>query len=51
VGVLEKVDPKQSPVNFFNIDFEKYPYAKNAKFLDATLNAGDCLYIPAFYYI
>lgn len=51
VGVLEKFDKKHSPLDFFNIDYNKYPFAKQVKFLEVTLEEGDCMYVPAFYYI
>ena len=51
VGVFERFDKNNSPLDFFNIDQSKYPYAASVKFIDAKLNAGDCVYIPAYYYI
>jgi hypothetical protein len=33
------------------VDFEKFPFAKQVNFIDVTLNAGDCMYVPAFYYV
>ena len=41
----------ETPVNFFEPDYEKFPLMKNAVILEAKLEAGDCIYIPAFYYI
>ena len=51
VGVFERFDNQNSPLDFFNIDTKLYPYATSVKFIDAELNAGDCVYVPAFYYI
>jgi hypothetical protein len=53
VNTVEKHGLKQedSPLNFFDFNVNKYPAAKYVKFLDAKLGAGDCMYIPAFFYI
>jgi len=50
VGAFEIVPPHQSPLNFFDVDYDKYKMAKNVKFIDFTLETGDCAYIPAFFY-
>lgn len=42
---------QESPLDFFNFDANKYVFTKQAKFIDVILNAGDCMYVPAFYYI
>ena len=51
VGVLPEYPKTESPVNFFNVNREMYPLAARANFLDAKLKAGDCMYIPAYYYV
>lgn len=51
VGVSEKLKLYETPVDLFNVDYDKYPHAKQAKILNVTLNAGDCLYVPAYYVI
>ena len=51
VGVFEKFGPNVSPLDFFNVTYERYPYAKQVKFIDVTLSAGDCMYVPAYYYV
>lgn len=53
VGVFEgkNLRPDQTPLNFFDIDKEKYPYTTQVSFLDVTLRPGDCVYVPAFYYV
>ena len=38
-------------MDFFNPDYDKFPYAKQFKFVEADLFAGDCLYIPAYFYV
>ena len=40
-----------SPLDFFNINWSLYPLAGQVNFVNATLNAGDCMYIPAYYYV
>jgi hypothetical protein len=51
VGAFDKLKKHETPVNFFDVDSERFPYAQLVNFLTATLNAGDCMYVPAFYYI
>ena len=51
VGVYEQLKKNQSPIDFFHIDHEKFPFASDANFLEVTLHAGDCLYVPAYYFI
>ena len=51
VGVFPRFDGQNTPLDFFNIDEDAYPSTKQVKFIDAKLNAGDCMYIPAFYYV
>ena len=41
----------ETPIDFFNYDANMYKHLKQVKFLDTILNAGDCMYVPAFYYI
>lgn len=41
----------QSPLDFFAHSHKKYPHASNVNFLDITLKSGDCVYVPAYYYI
>lgn len=37
-------------MDFFKPDYVKFWQAKPVKFIDVELGAGDCLYVPAFYY-
>ena len=30
---------------------DKFPLAKQARYIEATLEAGDCMYVPAYYYV
>lgn len=39
------------PVNLFAINFDHHPFAKQARIIEVTLNAGDCIYIPAYYFV
>ena len=50
-GVFEKLPPAASPIDFFNIDYDHFPFAKQVNFLEITLELGDFVYIPAYYYI
>lgn len=41
----------ESPVNLFKIDFEKFPKVEFVeRRYSEVLAAGDCIYIPAFYW-
>jgi hypothetical protein len=55
-GVYQDLNPRAIPedLNLFDVDEYKYPLLKELEddglILKATINKGDCLYIPAFYY-
>lgn len=51
VGALEELDPVDTPVDFFEPNPKLYPFTRDVNFLKAKLKAGDCMYVPAFYYI
>jgi len=51
VGILGENGQYGSPLNFFDWNKNKFPLATIINFLDVTLNAGDCLYVPAYYYV
>lgn len=51
VNVDDKVKAGYSPLNFFEIERDVYPLSLQVGFVDAILEAGDCLYVPAFYYV
>lgn len=51
VGQLEHLEKDESPMDFFDPDYDKFPYAKQFKFVEVELEAGDCLYIPAYFYV
>ena len=41
----------ESPINLFNPQFQEYPSAKHIEhFYRDMLTAGNCMYIPAFYF-
>ena len=45
------LDINESPINLFKPDFEAFPSVKHVNhFYWGKLAAGDCLYIPAFYF-
>lgn len=46
-----EIYPNESPVNLFAPDFEKHPNLNYIKVIqNETLEAGDCIFMPAFYY-
>ena len=51
VGAMEGIPSNECPLNFFNLDHWKFADPAQVNFLDAFLEAGDCLYVPAYYYI
>lgn len=48
---MEELDPLDTPVDFFDPNYKLYPFAKDVNFLHAKLKAGDCIYVPAYFYI
>ena len=49
--MVVQLDSNESPINLFNPDFEKFPTAYSIDhFYEQTVDAGDCLHIPAFYF-
>lgn len=51
VGDYEHVYNYESPVDFFKPNYDRFPYLKQFKFIEVELNAGDCMYVPAYFYI
>jgi hypothetical protein len=52
-GVLEELQPNESPIDFFstNVDSSKFPLYSETKVLGVTLKAGQCMFVPAFYWV
>ena len=55
-GVLEELDPTDTPLDFFNYynkrsESAKFPLAKEAQILTAKIEAGECLFVPAYYWV
>lgn len=50
VEMFVDLDPNESPINLFKIDEEQFPSAAFIKKFSKTLERGDCIYIPAFYF-
>ena len=51
VGVFAHLPKYESPLNFFDPDYTRFPQATKNIFIPATLNAGDCMYVPAYYFV
>ena len=48
---VEKVNVNESPVNFFEPDYENYPNFKEIeRRYTVLLHDGDCVFIPAYYF-
>jgi hypothetical protein len=54
-GVYEELKPTELPddVSFFNVDKAVYPLLFEVKeyIQSAVLRKGDCVYVPAFYWL
>ena len=51
VGHFENWPPHEATFSFFGERKDSLYLASNAKYLDATLEKGDCLYVPAYFYV
>lgn len=51
VGAYNSLWKSDCPIDFFTYDSKKHKLADPGLFLNVTLNAGDCMYVPAFYYM
>jgi len=50
-GVFDNFKGDETPIDFFELNTSKYRWTRDVTFIDVDLGAGDCLYVPAFYYI
>jgi hypothetical protein len=54
-GVREEIQPSKSPVDLFHKDmadqFKKFPLLKETVVHDVTLRPGECLFIPAWWWM
>ena len=54
-GVREEIPPNKSPVDLFHpnlkANFDRFPLLKEAVVHDVTLRPGECLYIPAWWWM
>lgn len=51
VGSMDDEPSNTTPLDFFDSQHTSYFRTKNVNFLDAILEAGDCMYVPAYYYL
>ena len=51
VNAAENMMQGETPLDFFNVDYTKYPLAKQVNFVKVLLEAGDCMYVPAYFYV
>ena len=51
VNVFEGYHNNTTPVDFFNVDLEQFPLTAQFNWIEAELRAGDCMYVPAYYYL
>jgi len=51
-GVMEELDPQITPLNFFTkTNTTRFPLFERAKVLDVIVDAGSCIFVPAFYWV
>ena len=51
VGSYPHLKRDESPLDFFHLSEKDYPTAREVTFITVKLAAGDCMFVPAFYYI
>lgn len=51
VGDVKGMDSDESPLDFFDKGLAKYPSTSTVNFLESDLGPGDCIYVPAYYYV
>ena len=51
VGQFERTPITQTPVDFFEYSPMQWPLADEVNFLETTLESGDCLYVPAYFWV
>jgi hypothetical protein len=49
-GVFDEFEDMMSPLDFFHINYKKYPLAKDAIIHTQVLGPGDCVYVPSNYW-
>jgi len=51
VNAVDNMMQGETPINFFNVNTAKYPLARMVNYIKVALKAGDCMYVPAYFYI
>ena len=49
-GVFDEYGFDSSPVDLFNPDYDMFPLMKHSNILETTVEAGDCIFVPAQYW-
>ena len=51
-GILEELEPTETPFDLFQrLNEKKYPLTQYAEVLQVKLVPGQCLYVPAYYWV
>ena len=51
-GILEELPPADTPLDFFRpVNTTRYPLFQQAKVFTANVKEGDCLFVPAYYWV
>jgi len=48
---MEGIKSNESPLDFFEDDFSESASLSVVPLNDVVLGVGDCIYVPAFYYV
>lgn len=51
VNSMDYMRQGETPIDFFDVDYKRFPLATKVNFISVTLSAGDCLYVPAYFYL
>lgn len=49
--MIEGISPTESPLDFFSEVNALNPSTSVVNFNEVTLDRGDCIYVPAYYYV
>ena len=51
INVFDEHHKEETPINFFEPRPDKYPLTNQINWLKTTLFPGDCMYVPAYFYV
>ena len=51
VNAADNIMQGETPLDFLNVNYTEYPLARQVNFIKVELEAGDCMYVPAYFYL